>query len=121
MKLKGHRSDTIVYLIWSLLKEKRNRSEHSELAERVSSLLSQVPHEDRHSPQYFFIKGMYYEIQGEVQKAYTNLKHSLALDPQFADAGREVAFIKRHYAGGSKSFSDDLSQVMTKLFGKKSG
>jgi CheY-like chemotaxis protein/curved DNA-binding protein CbpA len=120
IKMRGHRSDTIIYLTWSLLKEKRNKTDHDKLTHYVSSLISQVPHEDRHSIPYFFAKGMLYEISGQVHKAQHSFKHCLALDPNFLDARRELAFIKEKYGKmKASSFSDDLSVVVTKFFGRK--
>lgn len=122
MKLKGHRSDTVVFFIWALIKEKRKSMDRMELAERVKSYLIKVPHEDRHSAQYFFIKGMHYELNGQVEKAYQYFKHSLTIDPSFSDPKREILYIKQHYGGRkSQTFTDDLSQVVTKFFKKKTG
>ncbi len=103
LNLKGHRSDTMVYFLWAYIKEKRNRSDNIELANKVSSQLHAVPHEDRHSTQYFFIKGLYYDLLGETDKAYKHHKHCLALDPHFLDARREMAFIKKMSASRKRT------------------
>jgi hypothetical protein len=84
-------------------------------------MLNKVAHEDRHSPQYFFTKGMYYELGGHVQKAYNHFKHCLALEPGFQEARRELVYIKQNYNSKGNSWSDDLSQVVTKFFRKRSG
>jgi len=121
LHMKGHRSDTIVYMIWALIKEKRKNTEKDQLADRVRDLLEQVAHEDRHSPQYFFIKGMYLELTGQIQKAYELLKHCLIIDPHFKDARREMAFIKQNYAKQKTNiFTDDLSTIVGNFFKKKS-
>lgn len=120
MAMRGARSDVIVYYLWALIKEKRRNTDHYKLSEQVNKYLNRVPHEDRHSAQYFFVKGMYYELTDQIQKAYQYLKHSSSLDPNFLDPKREMAFIKEHYAKRKRpSLTDDLSVVVTKFFKKK--
>lgn len=121
-QIKGHRSDAIVYFIWAYIKERRHRTETKELSEKVKNYLNQVPHEERHSAPYFLIKGMHYELSGQIQKSYQSLKHCLVLDPSFLDAKRELTYIKQHY-GKKKgnTLSHELTSVMTKIFGRKSG
>ncbi|MEQ1665268.1 MAG: J domain-containing protein, partial [Bdellovibrionales bacterium] len=122
LELKGHRTNTIIYLIWALIKEKRKKMEPRKLAERVKPLLEKVQHEDRHSPHYFFIRGMYFELLGEVQKAHQLLRHSLTIDPSFNDARRELTYLKHNYATQKTNIlTDDLSVVVSNLFKKKSG
>ncbi len=122
MTMKGRRSDTIIYYIWALIKEKRHRANRRELAEMISSLLPKVAHEDRHGAKYYLVRGMYYELTGQVQKAYMHFKHAMSLDPFFEDAKREIMFIKQNYSRPSKSnFSDDFSTVVTKFFKKSAG
>lgn len=120
--LKGARSDIVVYYLWALIKEKRRSADQQQLALKVDRYLNKVAHEDRHSPHYFFVKGMHYELTGQIQKAYQFLKHSASLDPNFLDPKREMAYIKQHYSSRKNSaFTDDLSVVVTKFFKKKSG
>ena len=123
LKMKGHRSDIMVYIIWALVLEKRNRVSHLDLYEKVRSLISQVAHEDRHSPHYFFVRGLYYSLRGENNKAYSAFKHALTLDNNFLEVKREISLLKRYATSKSKSvMTDDLSQVVTRFFKKgKSG
>lgn len=119
IKTQGARSDVIVYYLWALIKEKRRETDHYELAEQVEKYLNRVPHEDRHSAQYFLVKGMYYELTDQIQKAYQYLKHSSSLNPSFLDPKREIAYIKEHYANRKKTtFKDDVSVVVTQFFKK---
>ena len=122
MKLKGHRSDTVIYVAWAYAKEKRRKMESDKLSLEIKSMLDQVAHEDRHSIPYFFTKAMYYELSGQIEKAYANFKHCVKLDPDFIDAKREIAFLKQNF-GSKKSniFTDDISTVVTKLFKKNAG
>lgn len=121
LTLKGHRSDTLVYLIWAVTKEKRNRINHEELAEKINSLLNRVPHEERHSAHYFFVKGMFYDLSGDTEKAYKHHKHCLTMDPYFLDAKRELEFINDNQnRKKANTLTGELSTVVAKIFGKKS-
>lgn len=121
LRMKGHRSDTMIYLIWALIREKKSVSDPSALGQKTASLFNQVPHEDRHSAHYFFVKGLHYEIIGDVNRAYSNFKHSYAMDPSFSEARKEMSLIKKQYGRRNTSLADDLSIVVTKLFKKKTG
>ena len=120
MKIKGHRSDLMVYICWALIMEKRKRVSALDLYEKIRSLLSQIPHEDRHSPHYFFVRGLYYQLKGEFNKAYAAFRHTLTLDHNFMEAKREISLMKSHASRGRSMMTDDLSQVVTRFFKKKS-
>jgi curved DNA-binding protein CbpA len=121
MMKRGSRSDVMVYYIWALIKEKRQKIKPEELAKKVNHYLNKVAHEDRHSPQYFFIKGMYHELIGQVQRAHQLLEHSASLDPNFIEPKREMSFIKQNYGSQRQNaFTDEISVVVTKFFKKKS-
>ncbi len=121
LKMTGKRSDTVVYYLWALIKEKRHRSNREDLISRVQDLLQTIAHEDRHSPQYFFVKGMSYELTGQIQHAYQTFKRVLSMDPEFFDAKKELSYIKQQYAQKKTSFTDELSVVVTKILGRKTG
>lgn len=122
MTMKGHRSDAVIFMIWALIKEKRHKSDRKALAAKAKDLLHRVAHEDRHSPPYFFVKGMCYELTGQIQKAYQHFKHCEIIDPHFYEARKEMIYIKKHYVDNrSRSLSEDLGTVVTKIFKKKSG
>lgn len=121
LRMKGHRSDTMIFLIWALIREKKSSTHPDELAEKAQQLFNQVAHEDRHSPQYFFVRGLQYELVREPQKAYSHFKHAYQMDPQFLEAKKEMAMIKRVYGKQKTTLADDLSIVVTKMFKKKTG
>jgi tetratricopeptide (TPR) repeat protein len=121
LRMKGHRSDTMIYLIWALIREKKNAAVAEELAEKAHQLFNQVPHEDRHSPQYFFVKGLQFELMKDPRRAYAHFKHAYTMDPQFLEAKKEIAFIKRIYGQQKTTVADDLSHVVTKFFKKRTG
>lgn len=118
LKMKGRRSDTVVYLIWAYIKEKRRTVDKMELVEKLRSLFEKVAHEDRHSAPYFLIRGMYYELNGQIEKAYKYFQHASATDPYLTDAKRELAYLKQKYKKKPTTFSEDL---LTKIFTKKTG
>ncbi len=122
LNMRGRRTDTPVYLAWALIKEKRTASPSLELAEQARYILAQVPHEDRHTPQYFFVKGLYYMLRGEFGRAKSALEHTLAVDPHFSEVRKEMALLRRFAKQQqSSSLTDELSQVVTKFFKKRSG
>lgn len=119
LKMKGHRTDLMVYLIWAYICEKRNSAPSLELYEKVKSMIAQVAHEDRHSPHYFFVRGLSYELCGEFEKSMSAFKHTLTLEPGFAEARKEIALVRRLAAKHKTTLSDELSQVVTKFFKPK--
>lgn len=121
LRMKGHRTDTMIFLIWALVREKRTVSDPVALGQKIASLFNQVPHEDRHSPHYFFAKGLHYEVLGDINRAYANYKHAYSMDPSFSEARKEMSLIKKQYGRRPTSLADDLSVVVTKLFKKKTG
>lgn len=122
LRMRGARTDTMIYLVWALVREKKAATDPSKLAEKVGSLLTQVPHEDRHSPPYFFVRGLHYELLGEYKLAYNHFKHAITLEPNFSEARKEIAMLKSTYGRQRSSFlTEDLSQVVTNLFKKRSG
>jgi hypothetical protein len=110
----------MIFLVWALIREKKSAADPTRLAEKVASLLTQVPHEDRHSPPYFFVRGLYYELLGEINKAYNHFKHAVTLEPGFTEARKEMAMLRSQYGKTKQTFTDDLSQAVTNLFKKKS-
>ena len=121
-KIKGHRSDISIYILWALVMEKRRKVDLQKLHSKCELLLSEVPHEDRHSPHYFFAKGLSYQIQGNLGKAAHFFKNAILLDNNFLEAKKELGITaKKMSRSKSSSFSADLSQVVTRFFKKKSG
>jgi len=115
MKMKGHRSDLMVYLIWAYIYDKRNKVPMAELFEKVKSMIAQIAHEDRHSPHYFFVRGLYSTLAGDYDKALSAFRHTLTLEPGFAEARKEIALARKIAGQNKQSFSDDLSQVVTRF------
>jgi tetratricopeptide (TPR) repeat protein len=122
MRMKGRRSDCMIYLVWALIMEKRSKENRQDLLEHCSSLMSQVAHEDRHTAAYFFVKGLCLRLSADYQKAFGAFKHSLSLNPDFIDAKRELASLKSKKSEKTNIFTDDLSTVVKRMFSaKKSG
>lgn len=123
LKMKGHRSDTPLYLCWALLQEKRSLTgdDVSKLLSKASSYISKIPHEDRHSPQYFYTRGLYYLIKPDLYKAEACFRNAVALDSMFIDAQRELKALKSRLERTKTTFSMELSQVVTKFFKKSAG
>jgi DNA-binding response OmpR family regulator len=110
--------DINVYIIWAYIKERRNVQDSQELSQQLAEMFTRIPHEDRHSAQYFFIRAMYYEITGQIQKAYNSHQHALTIDPDFRDSQREMSYLRSTYKK-KHSWGDDITTVMTTLFKKR--
>ncbi len=121
LKMHGRRSDVGLYYLWALIKEKRHRADRTELSNKVRDVLQTIPHEDRHSAHYFFVKGMYFELIGQIQNSYQSFKRACSIDPEFTDAKKEMTYIKQIYGKKKNKFTDELSIVVTKILGRKTG
>lgn len=123
IKMKGHRSDTPLYLCWALLQEKRGLTgeQVQKLLSKASSYIARVPHEDRHSPQYFYTRGLYYLIKPDLYKAEACFRNAVALDSYFVDAQRELKALKSRLDRTKSTLTLELSQVVTNFFKKKVG
>lgn len=118
-KIKNHRSDLYIYLAWAKIKRGTSKNKLQLLIDSVSKDLRQVPPEDRHSTEYFFVKGIYYRTAGVLDKAEQNLKHARAIDPSFIEVKRELIYLKETHLRRKQnmSFTSELTQL-TKAVGR---
>lgn len=123
LKMRGHRSDTYIYLSWALLLEKRAIpvEKRHKLTDLVASYISKVPHEDRHSPPYFFTRGLLYEAQSKPEKARACFRSCLALDENFIEAKREMQNLYKKYGKAKSKNFGELSQMFSSIFKTKAG
>lgn len=92
--------------------------------DRVRQELGEIPPEDRHSPTYYFVRGVHLRMTGDLDNAKKTLQHAVSLDADFIDARREIMLIgSSPAAGGSDKPVDllrgDLKDVVGLLFKKK--
>ncbi len=86
----------------------------------AQTALNRVPPEDRHTALYFFVRGLYFRISGELDQAVNALKQSLYLSPTFIEAQRELKLIQSMKKSASKDLLHaDLTEVVGMLFKKR--
>src|SRR5690606_37997911 len=91
---RGHRSDLFIYLTWAKLKVGATDQKIEKFLTSISEMLNKVPPEDRHSATYFYAKGLFNMQIGDLEKAKTNLKHALMIEPKFVEARRDLAVVR---------------------------
>lgn len=103
------RADLPVYLAWAMIKTQESPSQQTIL--QISQILNKVPPEHRHAAHFLFAKGLFYQLTGEIKKATTNIKNSLALDPNFTEAKRELLIMEQNSTLGT-----DFKKAVGSLF-----
>jgi CheY-like chemotaxis protein/curved DNA-binding protein CbpA len=106
--------------MWSRLK---TAPEGSLIPTQIRDELTQIAPEDRHSPTYYFVRGVMMRMTGEFENAKKNLQHAVSLDPDFIDARREIMLVGSSQNADSNKPVDllrgDLKDVVGLLFKKK--
>jgi tetratricopeptide (TPR) repeat protein len=113
---KGHRKDLPVYLSWARLKKGLPKKDRELYLKEVHALISSVPAEDRHSANYFFVKGLFYAAVESDEKAIKNLERAIQIDDKFIEAKRELAALRKRQNEKPTSF---LEMDVTGLFRRK--
>jgi CheY-like chemotaxis protein/curved DNA-binding protein CbpA len=89
----------------------------------VRDELGQIPPEDRHTPTFYFVRGLNLRLLGDTENAKKNLAHAVSLDPDFIDAKREMMVANNAKAASAPASNDllrgDLKDVVGMLFKKK--
>ncbi|MCB0363516.1 MAG: DnaJ domain-containing protein, partial [Bdellovibrionales bacterium] len=67
---KKHRTDLIVYLLWAKIKVGSLSKDSAAFIDEITYQLNLVPPEERHTPIYIYVKGLYLKMIGNVDKAY---------------------------------------------------
>ncbi len=112
---RGHRSDLFIYLTWAKMKVGAPHQKIEKFLMSISEQLNKVPPEDRHSAPYFYAKGLFNMQVGDLQKAKTNLKHALMIEPKFVEARRDLTVVRNRIRSAENT---NLSTVVTRLFGR---
>jgi len=86
--------------------------------DEVQSHLTSVPPENRHTSLYFIVKGLYYKMTNNFEKAERQFNHALSLDPGTKEAKREVTNIHMTLTK-KKAVGAEVSQIVDLIFGKK--
>ena len=115
---KHHRADVHIFFAWAKMKVGAPSQKIDKFLNSVSEIINKVPPEDRHSANYFYVKGLFYTQIGDLEKAKTNLKHALMLDPTFVEARRDLAITRSRMRAQGESYGD-FTNVVTKIFGRR--
>ena len=90
-----NRDDFMIYYIWVTIKmgcpSHQTKTEHlSEIARHFSA----IPPEERHHARYYYIKGLFLELNQQVEKSIEFFRHAMAIDKNFACPRRELVRLK---------------------------
>ena len=86
--------------------------------ELLHSKILAIPPEGRHTSLYFMVKGLFYRIIENREKAEKNFKNAIALEPGLLEAKRELQNLKNMPAQ-AKSAIGEISQIVDTFFGRK--
>jgi curved DNA-binding protein CbpA/CheY-like chemotaxis protein len=115
---KHHRADVHIFFAWAKMKVGAPDQKLEKFLKSISEIINKVPPEDRHSAPYFYTKGLFYMQIGDLEKAKTNFKHALAMDPNFVEARRDLTVARSRLRSQGDAFTD-FSTVVTKIFGRR--
>ena len=85
----------------------------------VRDQLASIPPEDRHSPIFFFVKGLLSVASNESEQARKNFEHAISMDPNFIEARRELNVLRLTKTKSNDLLKADLKDVVGALFGKR--
>jgi CheY-like chemotaxis protein len=120
ISLRPPPAELILHLLWAKMLNLSAYSDQGKVFNEIENGLNKVPPEDRHTAIYYFVKGLFQRLIGENDMAKSNLKHALALSPNFIEARRELNILE--IKGDNKPVDllhADLKDVVGQLFKKK--
>lgn len=113
------KSDLTLYRVWASLKIMETSRDVSEL-KTIEQQLEQIPPEDRHDAIYHFVKGLFQKQIGRSDIARGLFERSIAADPQFIDARRELNVLRlKSETQKVDIWKSDLKDVVGLLFKSK--
>jgi tetratricopeptide (TPR) repeat protein len=118
MKLAPPTSEARLLSMWARMKATPSDS----VNHAVRDELGQIAPEDRHTPTFYFVRGLNLRLMGDLENAKKNLAHAVSLDPDFIDAKREMMLAnntKPAQAASADILRGDLKDVVGILFKKK--
>ena len=120
-KLAAPTSEARLLSMWARMKTSP-AAEHAVIAIKIRDELGQIAPEDRHTPTFYFVRGLSLRMGGDVEGAKKNLAHAVSLDPDFIDAKREMMVannVKPPAVPSNDLLRGDLKDVVGMLFKKK--
>ncbi len=87
---------------------------------QISRTLSSLPPEEKESTVYMYVKGLMHMASNEMDRAQSSFKNTLAKDPNFMPARRDMMSLSKSEKKGSSSILNaDLKDVVGLFFRKK--
>ena len=121
-KIAPPTSESRLMMMWAQLKTAAAGTTLTAAA-KVRDELLQIPPEDRHTPTFYFVRGLQLRLSGDADGAKRNLSHAVSLDSDFIDARRELLVIEGAKTAAASAKGDilrgDLKDVVGMLFKKK--
>ena len=120
MALRPPPAEMILYHLWAQILVIDTFPNPKKVLEEINLRLSKIPSEQRHNYVYYFVKGLFQRHIGEIELAKGNLKHALALLPNFVEARRELNVLELQEKNQSVDIlHGDITQVVGNIFKKK--
>lgn len=115
-------TDLRLMMIWAKLKMPGFQAK-ADVLQRIKEDIASIPPEDRHSPVYYFIKGLMLYASQDFEMAKKSYEHAVSLDADFIEARRELNLL-RHETTQLKTkntniLDADLKDVVSMLFQPK--
>lgn len=122
LELQPHHPSKIKLLIaWARLKNlPEDPQSVGEILNKFQKLMHTIPPEDRHSVEFFFVKGLYYRLIGQHSKAASYLRNCLTLDPTFSEAKSELIRAESKTRTQSRKSIDQIPTMITRFIKKSS-
>ncbi|MBT4761295.1 MAG: DnaJ domain-containing protein [Bdellovibrionaceae bacterium] len=119
LELNSARSDLIIYLNWAKIKNGSSNKDQKIFIKSIYDSLGKVPPEHRHSPPYFFVKGLFYKLTGNQDKSILNFKKASSIDHTFMPAKKELAKFSRPMSEKTNIFDMSVTNAVNSIFKKK--
>lgn len=118
-KLAPMSSETRTLLLWAKLKSP-GAERDSRLHQSIKEQLAAIPPEDRHSANFFFVRGLLMRVTGDLESAKRNFEHVLSQNGDFIEARRELNYIHQSTTPQKTNIlNGDLKDVVGMFFKKK--
>lgn len=117
---KNRRPDLLIYLLWAKIKlGTPNNNNLEEFIKDVERLMYQIPPEERHNANYFFVKGLFNKLLGNIKKSATYFRHAYSIDHGFKEARQELAALKKQYGISSRKKQTFVGELTSIIFTRK--
>lgn len=120
MVLRPPTSEIRLHLLWAKL-QSVPQDDVEKYLQTIEADLNRIPPEDRHNSTYYFVKGIYSKIVGDLNAAEKHIKHALSITANFIEAQRELNILElqKKSTKNVDLLNADLKDVVGMLFKKK--